>query len=182
MLSTVIAPAPLEALPPIPEGPRLRPPPGVDLWCFHYEPHDDAELLAAYRKLLTDDGWFPTNDGGWLDDEGYLFVTGRIDDVIVRGGENMSPGEIEDVLHDHAAVKDVCVVGVPDEEWGEAVAAVVVLEAGSSATAEELKGHVKERLRSSRVPQVLRFVDELPYNETGKLLRRVVREDLAASE
>jgi acyl-CoA synthetase (AMP-forming)/AMP-acid ligase II len=125
---------------------------------------------------LIDGGWFPTRDGGYVDDDGYLFLEGRTDDVIVRGGENMSPGEIEDVLLEHAAVGDVAVVGVPDEEWGEAVAAAVVLKDGASATAQELQDWVKKHLRSSRVPQVVRFERELPYNETGKLLRRKVRE------
>ena len=80
------------------------------------------------RSVLTDDGWFPTHDGGHLDEGGFLFVEGRIDDVIVRGGENMSPGEIEDVLLDHPAVAEAGVIGVPDDEWGEAVAAAVVVD------------------------------------------------------
>lgn len=125
---------------------------------------------------LIDGGWFPTRDGGYLDDDGFLFLEGRTDDVIVRGGENMSPGEIEDVLLEHPAVSDVAVVGVPDVEWGEAVAAAIVLKEGKSASASELQDWVKKHLRSSRVPQLLRFASELPYNETGKLLRRRVRE------
>ena len=128
---------------------------------------------------LTPDGWFPTRDGGWLDEEGYLFLEGRVDDVIVRGGENMSPGEIEDVLLEHADVRDAAVVGVPDEEWGEAVAAAVVLRSGASATERELQEWVKRHLRSSRMPSRIVFRDELPYNETGKLLRRAVRSELS---
>jgi acyl-CoA synthetase (AMP-forming)/AMP-acid ligase II len=127
---------------------------------------------------LTSGGWFPTRDGGYLDDDGYLFLEGRTDDVIVRGAENMSPGEIEDVLLDHPAVADAAVVGVPDVEWGEAVAAAIVLKEGKSASAAELQEFVKKHLRSSRVPQLVRFETELPYNETGKLLRRKVREIL----
>ena len=130
-------------------------------------------------STLTPDGWFPTRDGGWLDDEGYLFLEGRVDDVIVRGGENMSPGEIEDVLLEHAAVRDAAVVGIPSEEWGEAVAAAVVLRGGAHATESDLQEWVKQHLRSSRVPSRIAFRDELPYNETGKLLRRVVRAELA---
>jgi len=126
-------------------------------------------------SLLVADGWFPTHDGGYLDEEGYLFVEGRIDDVIVRGGENLSPGEIEDVLHAHPAVADCAVVGVPDEQWGEAVAAAVVLKEGAQVTPEELQAWVKQHLRSSRVPQQIRFEAGLPYNETGKLLRRKIR-------
>jgi acyl-CoA synthetase (AMP-forming)/AMP-acid ligase II len=130
-------------------------------------------------SLLSDEGWFATRDGGSMDEEGYLFVEGRIDDVIVRGGENLSPGEIEDVLLDHEAVSDVAVVGVPDEQWGEGVAAAVVLKSGATVSDSELRQWVKDRLRSSRVPQRIEFRDELPYNETGKLLRRQVRAELA---
>jgi acyl-CoA synthetase (AMP-forming)/AMP-acid ligase II len=127
------------------------------------------------------DGWFRTNDGGWLDDDGYLFVEGRLDDVIVRGGENMSPSEIEDVLLAHRAVIDAAVVGVPDEEWGEAVVAAVVLVGGKAQqpTEADLQEWVRTRLRSARVPSRIEFRDELPYNETGKLLRRVLRSELS---
>ncbi len=125
------------------------------------------------------DGFFPTRDAGWIDEEGYLFLEGRADDIIVRGGENMSPGEIEDVLLEHPSVADCAVVGVPDEQWGEAVAAAIVVKPGTSVAADELREFVKQRLRSSRAPQHIAFRDELPYNETGKLLRRVVRADLA---
>lgn len=131
-------------------------------------------------SLLDEEGWFPTRDAGELDEGGYLFLEGRADDVIVRGAENMSPGEIEDVLLRHPAVADVGVVGVPDEHWGEAVAAVVVLKPAAQASAEELRDWVRNHLRSSRVPGVISFVDALPYNETGKLLRRTIRLDLAA--
>ena len=131
------------------------------------------------RTTVSEDGWFPTRDAGAIDAEGYLFLEGRIDDVIVRGGENLSPGEIEDVLIAHEAVADVAVVGVPDDQWGEAVAAVVVLCDGARAEAAELQEWVTERLRSSRTPQRVEFRDELPYNETGKLLRRTLRAELA---
>ena len=128
---------------------------------------------------LDPQGWFPTRDGGWLDDDGYLFLEGRIDDIIVRGGENISPGEVEDVLSSHAAVADCAVVGVPDEQWGEAVAAAVVLRAGTTVSESELQNWVKDQLRSSRVPSHIVFRSELPYNETGKLLRRQVRAELS---
>ena len=130
-------------------------------------------------SAVQGDGWFPTRDGGWLDEEGYLFLEGRIDDVIVRGGENMSPGEIEDVLLDHEAVADAAVVGVPDEQWGEAVVAAVVLKEGGSVSEAELQDWVKRHLRSSRVPQRIAFRTELPYTEMGKMLRRQVRAELA---
>ncbi len=125
------------------------------------------------RKLLRDDGWFATKDSGRLDEAGYLFIEGRLDDVIVRGGENISPGEIEDALRLHPSVADVAVLGVPDNEWGERVAAVVV--ARGQANADELKAWVRGRLRSTKVPSDIQFRAELPYNETGKLLRRVLK-------
>tara|TARA_Y100001934_G_scaffold168732_1_gene200595 strand:+ start:5503 stop:7011 length:1509 start_codon:yes stop_codon:yes gene_type:complete len=133
-------------------------------------------------KVTDNDGWFPTRDAGSMDHEGYLFLEGRADDVIVRGGENMSPGEIEDVLLEHEAVGDAAVVGIPDEQWGEGVAAAIRLKDGKSAEIAELQDWVKNHMRSSRVPQLIEFWDELPYNETGKLLRRVVKAKLAGDE
>lgn len=128
------------------------------------------------RRALDDEGWFPTRDAGWLDEEGYLFLGGRADDVIVRGGENISPGEIEDVLRTHPAVADVAAVGIPSVEWGESVGVAVVFKPGHTAPSDEtLRALVKERLRSSRVPERILVLDALPYNEMGKLLRREVR-------
>ncbi len=132
------------------------------------------------RSLLTDEGWFPTNDAGWVDAEGFLYLDGRLDDVIVRGAENLSPGEIEAVLLSHPDVDEAAVVGIPDEEWGEAVAAAVVLVPEGAASEQELKDWVRERLRSTRTPEVVQFRAELPFSETGKLLRRVIRDELAS--
>jgi fatty-acyl-CoA synthase len=129
------------------------------------------------RKAIQNDGWFATNDSGWLDEEGYLFIEGRLDDVIVRGGENISPGEIEDTLRGHAGVKDVAVLGIPDDRWGERVAAVVVPRDPAPSTAQ-LADWVKSRLRSTRTPETWEFRSALPYNETGKLLRRVLKLEL----
>jgi acyl-CoA synthetase (AMP-forming)/AMP-acid ligase II len=127
-------------------------------------------------SVVDAEGWFPTRDAGYLDAEGYLFLEGRADDIIVRGGENISPGEIEDVLIEHDAVADAAVVGVPDEQWGETVVAAVVLKGDTNL--ESLQSWVKERMRSSRVPARIEFWSELPYTETGKLLRRIVKEKL----
>ena len=138
------------------------------------------QVSGEYQTLgsqLDAEGWFPTKDRGYLDAEGYLFLDGRSDDVIVRGGENISPGEIEDVLLAHPAVADAAVVAMPDEQWGEGVAAAVVLKSGAQALGSELQELVRAQLRSSRVPQRIVFKDALPYNETGKLLRRVVRQE-----
>lgn len=134
-----------------------------------------GEYLGRDSRV-TAEGWFPTNDGGSFDADGYLFVEGRLDDVIIRGGENISPGEIEDVLLLHESVRDVAVIGVPDEQWGEQVAAVVVATPGATVDIEGLAAHCRDHLRSSRTPARIEVVDELPYNETGKLLRRVLRD------
>jgi len=136
-----------------------------------------GEYLGRGSNVRAD-GWFPTRDGGMLDAEGFLYLDGRIDDVIVRGGENLSPGEIEDVLMAHEDVREAAVVGIPSEQWGEAVAAVVVPKPGRSPEVEALQSWVKDHLRSSRTPERIEFRRELPYNETGKLLRRVIRAEL----
>ena len=125
-----------------------------------------------------DEGWFATRDGGHVDAAGYLFVHGRLDDVIVRGGENLSPGEIESVLLEHAAVAEAAVVGVPDVEWGEKVVAAVVLQPGADVSENELRDFVRGRLRSTKTPEHIQVRDALPFSETGKLLRRVLREEL----
>jgi acyl-CoA synthetase (AMP-forming)/AMP-acid ligase II len=128
------------------------------------------------RSALDAQGWFPTRDAGWMDPEGYLFLAGRADDVIVRGGENISPGEIEDVLLSHPAIADAAAVAVPSVEWGEAVGIAVVAKPNHPPPAEdELRTLIRNRLRSSRVPEQIAILDALPYNEMGKLLRREVR-------
>ena len=159
-----------------PEGAPLGPGSHGEIWVRGGQV--SGEYLGRGASLSAE-GWLATNDGGWLDAEGYLFVEGRLDDVIVRGGENLSPGEIEEVLLQHPAVADAAVIGVPDEQWGEAVAAVVVLADGARTDADDLRVWVAERLRSTRAPQRVEFRVELPYSETGKLLRRVLKAELA---
>ncbi|MFT5481375.1 MAG: acyl-CoA synthetase (AMP-forming)/AMP-acid ligase II [Halieaceae bacterium] len=128
------------------------------------------------RSALDAQGWFPTRDAGWLDEDGYLFLSGRTDDVIVRGGENISPGEIEDVLISHPAIADAAAVGVFSEEWGEIVGIAVVAKPNQKVPGDdELRALIKDRLRSSRVPKKIKILSELPYNEMGKLLRREIR-------
>ncbi len=128
------------------------------------------------RSALDAEGWFPTRDAGWIDADGYLFLAGRADDVIVRGGENISPGEIEDVLLTHAAIADAAAVAVASAEWGEAVGLALACRPEHARPDEaELRTLIRDRLRSSRVPERIVFVDTLPYNEMGKLLRREVR-------
>ncbi|HEY1989623.1 MAG TPA: class I adenylate-forming enzyme family protein [Acidimicrobiales bacterium] len=133
-------------------------------------------------SVLDAEGWFPTGDKGWVDDEGYLFIEGRADDTIIRGGENVSPAEIEDVLMQHPAVADAAVVGVPDDEWGQRIAAVVCVdrEDGSIAS-DDLTEWVRQRLRSSKTPDLVVFWPELPRTATGKLLRRQILADLSGT-
>ena len=128
---------------------------------------------------VDDEGWFATRDRGWLDDDGYLFIEGRGDDTIIRGGENIAPAEIEEVLLRHPAIAECAVVGVPDDEWGQRIAAAVVAREGAAVDVDEVKAFVRERLRGSKTPDTVAVVDELPYTETGKLLRRIVREQFA---
>ena len=128
------------------------------------------------KSALEPDGWFPTRDAGFIDADGYLFLCGRADDVIVRGGENISPGEIEDVLLTHPALVDACAVAVPSIEWGEAVGIAVVVRKGHvRPEPAELKDLIRTRLRSSRVPDEVLYLEHLPYNEMGKVLRREVK-------
>jgi fatty-acyl-CoA synthase len=150
----------------------------------HGEIHVRGDQVSGeyqHKKAISDDGWFATNDGGWLDADGYLFVEGRLDDVIVRGGENISPGEIEDALRGHPDVIDVAVLGLPCVQWGEKVAAVIVTR-GNAPDIEALASHVKSQLRSTKTPESWSFRSELPYNETGKLLRRVLKAELANND
>jgi fatty-acyl-CoA synthase len=139
---------------------------------------DQVSGEYTHKKVIDQDGWFGTNDAGWLDEARYLFVAGRLDDVIVRGGENISPGEIEDVLREHPAVADVAVLGLPDDHWGERVAAAVVAKGAAPSTAE-LASWVRARLRSTKTPELWEFRDALPYNDTGKLLRRQLKIEMA---
>jgi len=131
-----------------------------------------AETAAA----LTPDGWLRTGDGGFLDEEGYLFLTDRIKDMIISGGENVYPVEVEEALAQHPAVADVAVIGVPHERWGETVKAIVVLRPGASAGAEELTAFARGRLAGYKLPRIVELVDELPRTPSGKVLKRELRE------
>jgi acyl-CoA synthetase (AMP-forming)/AMP-acid ligase II len=129
-------------------------------------------------SVLDDQGWFPTKDVATLDEAGYLFITGRSDDTIIRGGENIAPAELEDVLVEHPHVREVAVVGVDDAQWGQAIVAVIVPADGVQPDPDELRDHVRKVLRGSRTPDRVVFRDELPTNATGKLLRRELVESL----
>lgn len=129
---------------------------------------------AGMGSTLDSEGFFDTRDGGYLDEDGYLFVGGRRDDTIIRGGENIAPAEIEEVFYRHPDVLDVAVIGVPDEEWGQRVVAAVTLRANSNATEAQLRDHVRKCLRGSKSPDEIRFWNEVPRTPTGKLVRREV--------
>jgi acyl-CoA synthetase (AMP-forming)/AMP-acid ligase II len=134
------------------------------------------QISGEYRgqSSLDSDGWFATRDRGRLDADGYLFIEGRADETIIRGGENIAPAEVEDVLLAHPQIAEAAVIGVPDPEWGQRLVAVVV---GSGDTAE-IRQWVRDRLRSSKTPDQIVFRDELPRTDNGKLLRRVLLAEL----
>jgi acyl-CoA synthetase (AMP-forming)/AMP-acid ligase II len=133
---------------------------------------------AGAESPLLRDGWLPTRDMGWLDEDGYLYIAGRKDDMIIRGGENIAPAEVEATLQSHPAVDEAAVIGVPDLEWGQRVAAFVVVRPGATVTDEELVDFCRARLASFKKPEVVRFVAELPKNPMGKILRRELRDKL----
>lgn len=127
-------------------------------------------------SVLDENGWFPTRDRARFDDAGYLFVEGRADDTIIRGGENIAPAEIEEALLAHPQVRDAAVVGVPDDEWGERIVAVVVRR--GELDTEQVRDWIRQRLRGSRVPDEVVWRSELPHTPMGKLVRRDVVADL----
>jgi acyl-CoA synthetase (AMP-forming)/AMP-acid ligase II len=129
-------------------------------------------------SVLDAEGWFPTKDVASLDADGYLFIGGRSDDTIIRGGENIAPAEIEEVLVEHDHVRDCAVVGADDPEWGQIIVAVVVPSPGATPEPDELREFVRRQLRGSRTPDRVVFRDELPTNATGKVLRRELVSDL----
>jgi acyl-CoA synthetase (AMP-forming)/AMP-acid ligase II len=130
---------------------------------------------------LTADGWLPTRDMGWVDADGYVYVGGRKDDMIIRGGENIAPAEVETVLMSHPAIDEAAVLGAADVEWGQRVAAFVVLRPGAAVNDADLAAFCRERLASFKKPEIIRFVSELPKNQMGKVLRRELRTLLEAS-
>ena len=131
---------------------------------------------------LMPDGWLRTGDGGYRDDDGYLFLTDRIKDMIVSGGENIYPVEVEEVLSQHPGVADVAVIGVADERWGEAVTALVVPAAGAAVGADELVAFARRRLAGYKLPRSVLFVADLPRSAAGKVLKRELRARYAATE
>ncbi|HEY8218083.1 MAG TPA: AMP-binding protein [Acidimicrobiia bacterium] len=131
---------------------------------------------------VSDEGWLRTGDLGWVDAEGYLFVQGRGDGTIIRGGENIAAAEIEDAILAHPEVIAAAVVGVPDPEWGETPAAAVVPRSGPAVDLDDLRRFVQSRIGTLKTPTVIVVRAELPQTATGKIVHRIVREDLLARE
>ena len=131
---------------------------------------------AETAKALIGDGWLRTGDAGILDAEGYLFIQDRIKDMIITGAENVYPAEVESALYGHPAVADVAVIGVPDAKWGEAVKALVVLKPGAGAEPADLIAHARTRIAGFKCPKTVDFIEALPRNPSGKILRRALRE------
>jgi acyl-CoA synthetase (AMP-forming)/AMP-acid ligase II len=140
-----------------------------------------AQVMGGYWKLpeaterAVKGDWFFTGDAGYLDDRGYLYIHDRVKDMIVSGGENIYPAEVESALFGHPAVADVAVIGVPDERWGETVKAVVVKKKDADVTPGELIGWARERIAGYKLPRSVDFIDALPRNPTGKILKRELR-------
>ena len=136
---------------------------------YHGLPERTAEVFT--------DGWFVSGDLVRRDDDGFVYFVGRADDMIVSGGENIYPAEIEDVLFEHPAIDEVAVIGVPDETWGERVKAAVVFEAGESLTDDEIAAYVSERLAGYKKPREIEVYESLPRNPSGKVLRAELAND-----
>ncbi|MFC1992082.1 class I adenylate-forming enzyme family protein [Chloroflexota bacterium] len=132
-------------------------------------------------KTIDKDGWVHTGDIGYMDEDGYFFLSGRATDMIIRAGENISPEEVEGVLLSHPKVEDGAIIGVPDKEWGEVPMAIVVVKKGVEATAEEIMEHCRANLASFKRPRSVVFTDELPRNPMGKILKKQLREQYSKS-
>ena len=130
----------------------------------------------ATAETITPEGWLRTGDAGFLDADGFIFLHDRVKDMIVTGGENVYPAEVENVLMKHPDVADAAVIGVPDERWGEAVKAIVVSTPDAKATPEDIIAFCREHLAGFKLPKSVDFADVLPRNPSGKLLKRELRE------
>jgi acyl-CoA synthetase (AMP-forming)/AMP-acid ligase II len=158
-------------------------------------PNEVGEVLVRSRSVISGywgmpeetaktirNGWFYTGDLGYLDEERYLFLVDRVKDMVISGGVNIYTKEVESVLYSHPAVLEAAIIGLPDEEWGEVVTAAVVVRPGMSVAAEELIEHCKQSLSSYKKPRVVAFLEELPKNPSGKILKRELRRSLSSGD
>jgi len=155
-------------LPPFETG-EIQSRSGYNMVGYHKRPD-------ATKETVDDEGWLKTGDAGYMDEDGYLYIQDRIKDMVVSGGENVYPAEVESAIYGHPAIQEVAVIGVPDPKWGEAVKAIVVLRPGESATPEEIIAFARSRIAGFKVPKSVDFTDALPRNPSGKILRRFLRE------
>ena len=132
--------------------------------------------MKKTKEVIDSEGWYYTGDMGKIDEDGYLYVVDRIKDMIVSGGENIFPAEVENALYSHPAVSICAVIGAPDEVWQEKVVACVVLNKGVKVTEEELIEHCKEKIARYKAPKEIKFVKKIPMSPQGKILKRKLRE------
>ena len=137
---------------------------------------------AELGSVLDSEGWFPTRDIATVDEDGYLYIGGRSDDTIIRGGENISPAEIEDVLVEHPDVRECAVVGVDDPTWGQIIVAAIVPRTDPGPNPEDIRTYVRAHLRSSRTPDRVVFLEDLPVNAIGKIVRRDLEANVCSSQ
>ncbi len=133
----------------------------------------------ATAEAIDSQGWFHTGDAGYVDEDGFLFISDRVKDMVISGGENVYPAEVEGVMFEHESIREVAVIGLPDEKWGEAVTAVVALNDGAELTLETLRGFCDGRLARYKLPLRLHIVAALPRNPAGKVLKFELREQFA---
>ena len=133
-------------------------------------------LPEATAKALDSDGWLRTGDAGYMDSDGYLYIHDRIKDMIISGGENIYPAEVESAICDHPDVAEAAVIGIPDDKWGEAVKAIVVMKPGKTATSSDIINFTRERIAGFKTPKSVDFLEALPRNPSGKILRRNLRD------
>jgi acyl-CoA synthetase (AMP-forming)/AMP-acid ligase II len=133
-------------------------------------------LAEATAKALNSEGWLRTGDAGYMDEDGYIYIHDRVKDMIISGGENIYPAEVENAIFGHPSVADVAVIGIPDDKWGEAVKACVVLKAGTTVSPAEIIAWSRERIAAFKCPKSVDYIEALPRNASGKILRRQLRE------
>lgn len=152
-------------------------------------PNEIGEIMAKHAWLMKgywnkpeltnqtmEKGWVHTGDMGYMDEDGFLYIVDRKRDMIISGGENIYPREIEEVLYEHPAVREATVIGVPSEKWGEDVKAIIALKSGFKATEEEVIEFCKDRLAGYKKPKSVEFMDELPKTGSGKIYKKALRD------